>query len=240
MTVTPMDIYNKQFKSKMHGYDGAEVNAFLDEVISSYGDALDRIEELEKKQSETNAKLIELESKKDKINDSILAAQESADAIRVKAEADAAKLLAEANQKVAEDNELAKQSDKVEEMKQNIATLQADYDRLRDKVGDFRNKTQMLLQRELEQLDDENWQYWLDQYYGTDRLYPIDGEPIDVNDEQVTDNAGELDSDTDTDVEFNHEEVEQADGQAPEISVDPADVGDGPVIVFPEDYKNHN
>ncbi|RAL25904.1 DivIVA domain-containing protein [Thermoflavimicrobium daqui] len=39
--LTPMDIYNKEFKNAIRGYDVNEVNEFLDVVISNYEDVLE-------------------------------------------------------------------------------------------------------------------------------------------------------------------------------------------------------
>ena len=43
MTLTPMDIHNKEFATKLRGYDSKQVDSFLDRIVDAYGDALDQI-----------------------------------------------------------------------------------------------------------------------------------------------------------------------------------------------------
>lgn len=44
--LTPMEIFNKDFKHSLRGYDVEEVNKFLDQVIESYEDVLQENEYL--------------------------------------------------------------------------------------------------------------------------------------------------------------------------------------------------
>lgn len=44
--LTPMEIFNKDFKQSLRGYDVAEVNEFLDLIIKSYEDVLQENEYL--------------------------------------------------------------------------------------------------------------------------------------------------------------------------------------------------
>ncbi|MXQ53650.1 DivIVA domain-containing protein [Shimazuella alba] len=53
--LTPMEIFNKDFKQSMRGYDVNEVNEFLDLVIRSYEDILKENEYL-KEQLTTSKK----------------------------------------------------------------------------------------------------------------------------------------------------------------------------------------
>lgn len=49
MTLTPMDIHNKEFSTKLRGYDSKQVDSFLDRIVDAYGDALDQIVDLKMK-----------------------------------------------------------------------------------------------------------------------------------------------------------------------------------------------
>lgn len=44
--LTPMDIFNKDFRTSMRGYDKREVDQFLDLVLQSYENVLQENEEL--------------------------------------------------------------------------------------------------------------------------------------------------------------------------------------------------
>jgi DivIVA domain-containing protein len=54
--LTPMDIFNKDFKHVLRGYDTGEVNEFLDHIIQNYEDVLEENEQLKEqmKQLEKN------------------------------------------------------------------------------------------------------------------------------------------------------------------------------------------
>lgn len=244
MTVTPIEIHDKEFKRKMHGYDQKDVDTFLDDVIVSYSDALDRIVELEDTQAKMQAQIDEYDSLKEKINESIIMAQKAADEIREDARAEADKMLDEANVTYKTEHELAEYTAQLAELKKSVTELQVYYERLKARVGKFRSKTQSLLREEANHLDDEGWQFWLDRYYDANDFYADNGDAVEPG--QMLNNDSEriepLDSSTTSDVEFNHEVVNQ--NEHP-VQVDPTMVDDGlpnsagPVIVFPDDYKNH-
>lgn len=44
--ITPMDIFNKDFRTTMRGYDTKEVDHFLDLVVQSYEEVLEENEQL--------------------------------------------------------------------------------------------------------------------------------------------------------------------------------------------------
>ncbi|MFU1884037.1 DivIVA domain-containing protein, partial [Enterococcus faecium] len=48
MALTPLDIQNKDFSTKMRGYNQDDVDDFLDQVTRDYEDALQKNRELEK------------------------------------------------------------------------------------------------------------------------------------------------------------------------------------------------
>lgn len=127
---------------------------------------------------------------------------------------------------------------------------------MKQQVGEFRNHIQDLLQKQIDSLNDENWQHELDKYFGTDRFYPVDGsEPI-----PVTDSEAELDEDDEDfdDVQVDnlpiHDVNSYQDPQDDENTLHPM-VGDSPnqetvnvekpkpkkhtgtTIVFPDNHK---
>lgn len=271
MNLTPMDIHNKYFSISKRGYDKNQVDLFLDEIIEAYSDSLDQITDLENKVSDlentapvatepTPVPVAEpaVSSETDRtaeaqqVSELLLSAQKSADLITKAAYEEAEKIITDAANKAqamtpaAEEKAPELDTSAKDELEENIETLQGDYDRLKVKVSDFRDKSKMLLQKELEELDDENWQYWLDRYYGTERIYPVDGEPINV---EPVDDASELDTNATNDVEFSHGVSPSEDGETIATGDNPTNVAviptpsdeeyldDGPVIIFPEDLK---
>ena len=57
MTLTPMDIHNKEFSTKLRGYDSKQVDGFLDRIVDAYGDAIDQIVDLKNENVEIKKKL---------------------------------------------------------------------------------------------------------------------------------------------------------------------------------------
>lgn len=99
--LTPMDIHNKEFKSKgRNGYDRYEVDSFLDEIVDNYGDALDQIVDLKNEVVSLNSKIKDLQAqvdeyndKKKSINKSLISAQQNADEMKERAEAEARRIV---------------------------------------------------------------------------------------------------------------------------------------------------
>lgn len=264
MKLTPMDIHNKQFKTKVRGYDEVQVDKFLDEIIDAYSDALDQITDLQRELAQANRRLstgigatsVEPQAIVDdpsaEVNELLLSAQKSAMLITKNAHAEADKILADANteadkilSEASDDSKKAEVSQDIYEMNRNLAVLTEDYDRLKGKVGDFREKSRMLLEKELEQLDDENWQYWLDKYYDTPRIYPADSEPIN-SDQLVSEPVPEellVDNQPGDTVEFQGDPNQMETSDLDESHIDQkieVKTDQGPFIIFPEDYKDHN
>lgn len=108
MPLTPLEIHNKEFATKMRGYDQDEVNEFLDQVIRDYELVMRQNKELEDELAITNKKLSNFEDMQESLNRSILVAQEAADrlientdreveVIKIEAESYAEKTREEAN-----------------------------------------------------------------------------------------------------------------------------------------------
>lgn len=273
--LTPMDIHNKEFKRRgRNGYDRYEVDKFLDQIVDDYGDALDEVVDLKNEQVDLNNNLEDLRDKNNnlrqqlaqyqqrekEVNEAIVSAQKSASEIKSQAEKEAQKILASAKDQ-------AKTDTKFEQQQKD--TLSTDYDRLKAEVGQFRVHLQDLLNQEIKNLNDDEWQHALDKYFDSPRYYPEDGsEPIDDGDhyDLFADEVGDEENDSDDIGEPDH--IDKEDLDALESSQEPDDedsnsepkpmTGDspshetiavnqekdktkdsGPTIVFPDDYKDH-
>lgn len=79
MPLTPLEIHNKEFSTKMRGYDQDEVNEFLDQVIRDYELVMRQNKEIEEELEITNKKLSNYEEMQESLNRSILVAQDAAD-----------------------------------------------------------------------------------------------------------------------------------------------------------------
>ena len=177
MTLTPMDIHNKEFSTKLRGYDSKQVDSFLDRIVDAYGDALDQIVDLKNENVELKKKVEKYEKVKDSINESLISAQENAEEIKKRTNKESKEIIQKANQDAAEIIQKAqdKGENKKAELQKQYDTLNKDYDLLKAKVEDFREAIQGMLKDQIKELSDSDWQYYLDKYYGRSRLYPAEG-----------------------------------------------------------------
>lgn len=82
MALTPLEIHNREFKTRVRGYDQDEVNEFLDQVIRDYELLIRENKELKDNLEIVNKKLVNYEDMQDSLNKSILVAQDAADRLR--------------------------------------------------------------------------------------------------------------------------------------------------------------
>lgn len=82
MPLTPLEIHNKEFSTRMRGYDQDEVNEFLDQVIRDYELIIRQNKEIEDELEITNKKLSTYEEMQESLNRSILVAQDAADRLK--------------------------------------------------------------------------------------------------------------------------------------------------------------
>ena len=83
MALTPLEIHNKEFPTRMRGYDQDEVNEFLDQIIRDYELLIRDNKELKDNLEIVNKKLANYEEMQESLNKSILVAQDAADRLKV-------------------------------------------------------------------------------------------------------------------------------------------------------------
>lgn len=233
-----MDIHNQEFKTKRNGYDRYQVDSFLDKVIDSYGDALDQIVDLKNENLKLTKKNSDLEKNLKQntvIQTTLEDAQRQANEITQRAMEDAKKI---------ESGAASQATSTAQDQEYQNTTLKNDYERLKAEVSEFRERLKKLLQTQIDHLDDDSWQYFLDQYYHTERIYPADGQ------QPIVPSSVPIDNDDSNDVNLNSENIMQDQplaGDSPTkemMNNQPIDVKSedkqGPTIIFPDNYKDHN
>lgn len=102
MKLTPLDIHHKEFGHALRGYNEEQVDRFLDEVADEFErlfkENIDQSERLD----QAAARIAEFEAQRHTINNTMVAAQRSADDIIAKTQAEAASVLREAELKAKE------------------------------------------------------------------------------------------------------------------------------------------
>lgn len=97
MTLTPMDIHNKEFKKKFGGgYDRNDVDEFLDQVIQEFEKNLRQVQDLKDQVENLERHLEQYRALEDTLNRTLIAAQETADDIKANARKEAELIIQEA------------------------------------------------------------------------------------------------------------------------------------------------
>lgn len=232
MSLTVEEIKQKSFKKELRGYRKQEVSDFLQQVQNDYAAAQDEIKALK-------LALNEYEEKSSQAAELLIEAQKNALAMTTEAQAKAEEKIEKAQAKADEINRKAVEEKTAEllDVEQRVGILQRDYHLLKDNVYNFREQSKNLLQDQLNQLDNDNWQAYIEQYYNNVNntqplIVPADGEQVQVTPE--TAEFTSIDSTTPTGVEL--DDTEQPNSELPEGVVADSET----VILFPEDYKNHD
>lgn len=170
MALTPLDIQNKTFPTKMRGYNQDEVDDFLDLVVRDYEEITQRNRELEKAVKHSEEKLEYFNELKDALNQSIIVAQDTADKVKTSASKEsevivtsaqnkADELLAtaekRAHQLTTDAEEKARQilTDATEKAKQ----LAVETEDLKKKTRVFHQRISLMLESQLEQVKSPEW-----------------------------------------------------------------------------------
>lgn len=170
MSLSPLDIQNKSFGTKMRGYNQDEVDDFLDIIVRDYEDIQTANRELEKQLKLSTEKLDYFDDLKNTLNQSIIVAQDTADKVKeaasteydtlianaqqqseemlANAKAQSAKILAESNKKASEIIETAIQDAKA---------LAIETDDLKKDTKVFHQRLAIMIESQLQQLKSPEW-----------------------------------------------------------------------------------
>jgi len=111
--VTVVDIQHKSFKKILNGYDRAEVDRFLDEIIETLEDESQARAALEAELSDLRERISHFKSMEDSLHNTLLLAQRTADEVKASAHKEADLIRAEA--RVGVEKEIARYGDKAED-----------------------------------------------------------------------------------------------------------------------------
>lgn len=148
MSLTPVDIHNKEFSKRMRGYDEDEVNEFLDQIIKDFELILREKKELETKLSSTNERLGHFSTIEETLHKSIVVAQEAAEEVRGNAQKEAKLIIREAE----------KNADRiVNESLSKARKIALEIEELKKQSKVFRTRFKMLVEAQLDLLDTDDW-----------------------------------------------------------------------------------
>ena len=171
MALTPLDIQNKDFSTKMRGYNQDDVDDFLDQVTRDYEDALPKNRELEKSLKHAEEKLQYFNELKDALNQSIIVAQDTADKVKSSANKESEMIITSADNQAKEtlveaerksnamiaDAE-AKSTQILAEAIERARQLAGETEDLKKKTRVFHQRLSLMLETQLEQVKSEEWE----------------------------------------------------------------------------------
>ena len=145
---TPLDIENKKFsKQIMNGYSVEEVDQFLDELTVDYEKVYKQTNEDAKRISELEAKMEKYKNMEGTLQNTLVAAQSTADEIKLLAKQ-------QADQIVKDAEGSARQS--LNQLEQDIALRTRELSDLQKQIDVYKAKMESLLISQLELLKDMN------------------------------------------------------------------------------------
>ncbi|MCT4382575.1 DivIVA domain-containing protein [Leuconostoc suionicum] len=158
MALTPDEILNHEFTKKgSKAYVATDVDAFLDQINGDYEALIAERDELKRQNEEAQAKVNELESKREQVNQSIFVAQEAADRLKQDADVEVKKQLTHAQEsatKIINDARAKADADAVRLAQEN-ADLTNEQNQLRTEVEDFKNSFLQLLESQRKLLESD-------------------------------------------------------------------------------------
>lgn len=232
MVLSPDDIHNKKFSTKLRGYNIDEVNDFLEQIIKDYQITLKQNKDLQERLDASEGKLKYFNELKDSLNQSILVAQEAADKVKTNSKKEADIITREA-QKQASDivsEATDKSNQMIDDASQKAKRLSVETDDLKKQTRVFRQRLQVMLESQLEVVKSKDWDQLLSETNTADYT-----EIQHVLKEDSLDNSGDASVNSEATVEI----TEATSGETPV-----ADGGDQApqqtVVIFPDDDNAAN
>ncbi|MDQ0177645.1 DivIVA domain-containing protein [Bacillus chungangensis] len=153
MTLTPLDIHNKEFSKGFRGYDEDEVNEFLDQIIKDYEQIIREKKELEEKLNAQTERLGHFTNIEETLNKSIVVAQEAAEDVKGNAQKEAKIILKEAE----------KNADRiVNESLSKARKIALEIEELKKQAKVFRTRLKMLIEAQLDLLKSDDWDHLME------------------------------------------------------------------------------
>ncbi|UMZ73274.1 DivIVA domain-containing protein [Natranaerofaba carboxydovora] len=160
MTLTPLDIHNKEFSKSFRGYNRNEVNNFLEKVVKDYEGTIKNNIELKEKLEQLNNKIEHYQNMENTLHNAIVVAQETAEKVKENADKEA-ELTKEKAKEESERmiKEAKEESDKmISEAKKEVQKIERELHDLKNKAYSYRTKLKSILNTQLEMLEKDSWE----------------------------------------------------------------------------------
>src|SRR5580700_7581707 len=113
--ITPVDIQHKTFKKALQGYDRADVDQFLDEIIETLEDEAQQRAALEAEIADHKERISHFKAMEESLQNTLLLAQRTADEVKASAHKEADLIREQA--RLAGEREIASYNDSISEVR---------------------------------------------------------------------------------------------------------------------------
>ncbi|KKO51475.1 DivIVA domain-containing protein [Paenibacillus sp. DMB20] len=149
MSLSPLDIHNKEFSRRIRGYDEDEVNDFLDEIIKDYDSMLRENKELRNQLVTLQERLDHFMNIEETLSKTIIVAQEAADELKINAKKEAELIVKEAE----------KNADRIiNESLGKSRKVALEVEELKKQASIYRTRFRSLVEAQLELLKQDGWE----------------------------------------------------------------------------------
>jgi len=148
VSLTPLDIHNKEFSRSFRGYDEDEVNEFLDQVIKDYENLIREKKDLQEKVETLNERLQQYADIEETLKKSIVVAEQTAEEVKRNANKEAQLIIKEAE----------KNADRIiNEALSKSRKVAVEIEELKKQAAVYRTRFRMLIEAQLEMLNNDEW-----------------------------------------------------------------------------------
>jgi len=148
MSLTPLDIHNKEFARSFRGYDEDEVNEFLDQVIKDYETLIRENKELQTQLISVEERLGHFANIEETLSKTIIVAQEAADEVKNNSKKEAQLIIKEAE----------KNADRIiNDALAKSRKVAVETEELKKQASIFRMRFRTLLEAQMEIIGSESW-----------------------------------------------------------------------------------
>ncbi|NMO94761.1 DivIVA domain-containing protein [Paenibacillus lemnae] len=148
MSLTPLDIHNKEFARRLRGYDEDEVNEFLDQVIKDYESVIRENKEMKSQLMSMQERLDHFLNIEETLSKTIIVAQEAADDVKSNAKKEAELIIKESE----------KNADRIiNEALGKSRKVALEVEELKKQASIYRTRFRSLVEAQLELLKHDGW-----------------------------------------------------------------------------------
>jgi len=143
--ITPVDIQHKNFKKALQGYDRADVDAFLDEIIETLEDEAQHRAALEAEIADLKERVSHFKAMEESLQNTLVLAQRTADEVKASAHKEADLIREKA--RLAGEHEIAGYNDAIAEVRREHQRAQEATEKARSELRSLLMTHLALLER---------------------------------------------------------------------------------------------